>query len=251
MASAKCLFAVEFTHEGRHTCREHSHGCIELVYFIGCSGNITQDGVRLGYKSGDFLVYQPGQTHDDLQKSSGSQLCVGVLGCGAEKLTSGIFRANQNVADAFLKIREEMSESNPLKADRLDMLAAWLVLEIRGLFGRRAEQKIKVLPYHVAALKKNIDTRFAQSHNLKELTDHIFVNRDYLRHLFRKTVGESPINYLINRRLDAAKELLESTDIPVFQIAEAVGFSNTYYFCRLFKKHSKMTPTDFRRARVR
>lgn len=66
------------------------------------------------------------------------------------------------------------------------------------------------------------------------------------RQLFRSAVGESPISYLLHRRMEAAKELLVMSDATVAAVAKATGFDNPYYFCRMFKKCVAFTPSQHR-----
>lgn len=65
--------------------------------------------------------------------------------------------------------------------------------------------------------------------------------------LFRQKMGVSPTAYLIRLRLRAACELLESTDIPVKQIARMVGYDDPHFFSKLFKKHVGSSPNEWRK----
>lgn len=66
------------------------------------------------------------------------------------------------------------------------------------------------------------------------------------RKRFFEAMGDSPVHYLLKRRLTAAKELLSSTDMSVMQVGEAVGFSDPYYFSRVFRKYQGLSPSAFR-----
>lgn len=63
---------------------------------------------------------------------------------------------------------------------------------------------------------------------------------------FRKYVGIFPIDYVIRHRIERAKHLLATTRSPVGDIAECVGYADAHYFSRLFRKHTGMSPSDFR-----
>ncbi|MNP85292.1 HTH-type transcriptional regulator YesS [compost metagenome] len=65
--------------------------------------------------------------------------------------------------------------------------------------------------------------------------------------MFKKTTGESFIQYLIRLRIEKAKLLLLTTDQKTFEIADAVGMENYRSFNRLFKRETGMTPSDFRK----
>ena len=64
--------------------------------------------------------------------------------------------------------------------------------------------------------------------------------------VFRERTGMSPTAYIINRRMTAACELLENTDISVKQVGALVGYSDPHFFCKIFKRHVGLTPTEYR-----
>ena len=68
-------------------------------------------------------------------------------------------------------------------------------------------------------------------------------------HLFRNSVGRSPCQYVIQRRLKRAMELLLNTDDSLVKIAMECGFSDQSHLIRLFKRHMGMTPKSMRLAK--
>nr|WP_256522455.1 helix-turn-helix transcriptional regulator [Halobacillus sp. A5] len=73
------------------------------------------------------------------------------------------------------------------------------------------------------------------------------MNSDYLGKLFKKEKGERFSNFLINRRIEKAIEMIEqSEEVKIFEVAETVGFGNNpRYFGQVFKKYTGVTPTQF------
>jgi len=55
--------------------------------------------------------------------------------------------------------------------------------------------------------------------------------------------------YLTGLRIEKAKEMLETTDLRSFQIAEAVGYNDAHYFSYMFKRSTGMTPGEYRREK--
>ena len=98
----------------------------------------------------------------------------------------------------------------------------------------------------VASIKKYIDQHFTEEVSLSMLSDIFFMDSDYASKLFKKEYGISIKNYIINKRIDAAKELLITTTLPVNIVAINVGYENYSYFTRLFKKMTNLTPIEFR-----
>lgn len=66
-------------------------------------------------------------------------------------------------------------------------------------------------------------------------------------HNFKQFTGKSPIDYLIQIRINKAKELLIDSHLPVSEIAEITGYENPLYFSRLFHKNTGVPPTAYRR----
>ena len=63
-------------------------------------------------------------------------------------------------------------------------------------------------------------------------------------------IGVGSFSYLINYRLNEAAILLSKTEKKIITISNETGFNNVDYFCRLFKKHYHMTPTEYRKSRT-
>ena len=72
------------------------------------------------------------------------------------------------------------------------------------------------------------------------------MNKYYLAHAFTKYTGLSPINYLLQKRIQEAKSLLESTSCSIAQISNMLGFSSQSYFSQVFKKSTGKTPIQHR-----
>ncbi|MBD8071144.1 response regulator transcription factor [Bacillus sp. PS06] len=76
----------------------------------------------------------------------------------------------------------------------------------------------------------------------------LYMNPDYVGKLFKKEMNEKFSTYLINKRVDKAIELINQSDqVKVIEIAEEVGFgTNPRYFGQVFKKHTGVTPTEYK-----
>ena len=72
------------------------------------------------------------------------------------------------------------------------------------------------------------------------------VSKDHLIRLFKQATGETPVSYITRRKLEHAELLLTTTSIPVKNIAAELGYNDTSYFIRVFRRHSKMSPQEYR-----
>lgn len=79
------------------------------------------------------------------------------------------------------------------------------------------------------------------------IADYFDFSDDYLGRIFKKYTGVSLISYITHIRLNQACRLLKNTQLTLTEIALAVGYSNSNYFCRVFKKQLNTTPNDFRK----
>lgn len=82
----------------------------------------------------------------------------------------------------------------------------------------------------------------------REVAQRFHYNPNYISTLFRKKTGYSLVQYMINTKMQVAKELLVSSDKPIKEIADALAFHDPRYFMRCFKKHEGLTPTEYRNA---
>lgn len=82
---------------------------------------------------------------------------------------------------------------------------------------------------------------------LTELTKRFHINRNQLNAMFTKQTSMTCLAFLLQIRLDLAKIMLTETTIPVSEVGERVGFLDTNYFTKVFKKHTGKTPTIYRK----
>lgn len=95
-----------------------------------------------------------------------------------------------------------------------------------------------------AVEKKFTDTEFSLATSCKSLG----YNQDYLRRLFCKEFGVSPVEYLNKLRLDYAEKLICNTNYPINAVALQSGYADPYYFSRVFTKQFGLSPINYRRA---
>ena len=74
------------------------------------------------------------------------------------------------------------------------------------------------------------------------------MSKDHLIRIFKKATGETPANYITRKKLERAELLLTTTIIPVKNIASELGYEDISYFIRIFRKHSNMSPQEYRNA---
>ena len=91
-----------------------------------------------------------------------------------------------------------------------------------------------------------LNEHIGDSINLERLTKEFLINRNKLNDIFMKESSMTCMNYLLKLRLDLAKVLLSTTQIPIGEVSARVGFDDQNYFAKVFKKHEGMSPKAFR-----
>lgn len=94
-----------------------------------------------------------------------------------------------------------------------------------------------------------IQEHFMESVTLDDIAGSILVSKSECCRCFRRATGLSPIEYLMKYRImEAARHMQRKTHESISEIAGAVGFNNTSYFNKIFKKYIGCTPTEYRKA---
>lgn len=89
-----------------------------------------------------------------------------------------------------------------------------------------------------------INEHYSENITLNELSEQVYISRNYLSQIFKKTTGLSFNHYVNKVRMEKAKYLILEGRFLIYEIAEKVGFKNTPYFSSLFKKYTGVNPTD-------
>lgn len=110
--------------------------------------------------------------------------------------------------------------------------------EYKGKNGYVSDTVSKIIDY----IGRNFNKKISGTDIEKEF----LINFDYANRIFKKEIGYSIFKYRNILRINTAKVKLETTNLDIEAIAEEVGFSDKYYFCKCFGNYAGMTPTEYR-----
>ncbi len=91
-----------------------------------------------------------------------------------------------------------------------------------------------------------IEHHYFEDITLEALAQSASVSKSECLRCFKTTMQDTPYRYLIEYRLQRATDLLRNTDLPIGQIAQAVGFQSQSHFGKLFKERTGYTPKQYR-----
>jgi two-component system response regulator YesN len=95
---------------------------------------------------------------------------------------------------------------------------------------------------------KYIEENYHKDLNLDSVANSVYINSGYFCILFKKTMGTNFIEYLHKKRIEKACEILTDIHSKSYEVALKVGYSNEKYFYQIFKKHTGMTPTQYKES---
>ncbi|MTI60518.1 MAG: response regulator [Firmicutes bacterium] len=133
-----------------------------------------------------------------------------------------------------------------IKGDNLLDLEKWLkdfFLDVNSMVTCPKNSQNERL---IEEVKEHIQENYQEGITLTELSQHFKVSSGHLSKLFLDYVGENFTDYLNMIRVNKAKELLKTTDKKIYQIADEIGFNDSFYFSSWFKKIVGVSPTTYR-----
>ncbi|MDG0791823.1 AraC family transcriptional regulator [Cohnella ginsengisoli] len=142
----------------------------------------------------------------------------------------------------------------PVKTGELELVLAKIKMKVQQERGERNAAKVTTLDNHaytpeeiVQSVQQFLKDNFDRDLNLEDISRQFNFNPSYLTKIFIKYMGEPPSKYVITLRIQEAKRLLAGEpDWTVKQIGERVGYPDPYYFSRIFKQVTGLTPSEYR-----
>lgn len=91
-----------------------------------------------------------------------------------------------------------------------------------------------------------IREHFAEPLTIQAIADHVYVTPEWLSTLFKKHCRSTVHDYMTRLRMEQAKTLLGDVSLKIYQISGIVGYRDAVYFSKLFRKHTGLTPKEYR-----
>lgn len=256
----------------------HQHPSIEIMYVINghCHIELLPAGssapVLFQMKKGEFIMLDGKVPHRLLVKEEGGCRMLNVeftfqcskrvlptiseLAAQSEELAYllrhiGAYVVLRDVDEVYAALKglvlelDQQLEQGSLKQE---LLFTQLMLLIAGLYRASADSppRASAAQHYVRQVQSYIQQHYDGTLSVQQLAKYVNVHPNYLQRVFRAETGMTIIHYLNQFRLDKAKMLLRETDIAMSDICEFVGINSRQYFHELFKKHTGLTPIQYR-----
>lgn len=150
-------------------------------------------------------------------------------------------------AEIFKNTSTPFAEIYQLKT--LEDMKAWLGSVCSGICKAVAAKRNDFCEDIVIKAKEYIFANYNDEDiSLNSICKHLLISTSYFSLIFKNSTGETFIEFLSRVRIEKAMELLKSTNMKTYEIAEKIGYGDSHYFSMVFKRMAGTTPTEYRVA---
>ncbi len=233
-------------HSKTYDVQWHTHDEWELVYCTGGEGAFAfENGAMINYRRGDVVVIPPRVRHANSSADGFTNIHMRMdapafhaksafrLAEDPEGRFAFTFREAKYYYQSDISKRELVLEALG------DLISSYLMVYLSNSGYSEPVEQIRV-----AIMHSYTQPDFALDAAIRELPFHY----DYLRKLFKKEVGVTPLEYMTGLRMKKAEGMLSSMwsrDYSVAEVAEMCGYSDPLYFSRVFNKHFGCSPSAY------
>ncbi len=221
-----------------------SYNGYEVLYLKSGSGTFTSGSNIMPYKAGDIFFAAPNYTRTTSCMELTQYECIRFQVVGeVHDLASGLYRCNDDaVSDLFRTIFTEYYRKDYKYYDLSNLkLQEMLILLSRQLTVNTSSDQ------SIHNLIKQIDTNLEFEMTVQEMAESLNYNYDYFRHKFKSITGQSATNYINNKRIENACQLLKQNKYTCTEIANMCGFSSSSQFSKLFKREIGISPMTYQK----
>lgn len=220
----------------------------EIAYYdltLVLSGKLTYyiDGQRIDLQTGDVILIAPKSFRGREESQEGvNYVSFNFTSTEPYRLPLVMRKAVRSEITLLVAAYDEMAKHSYSESKRkLEHLCGCILAVLEDMVAAEQYNPLtkKIMDYIHKDIRRKI--------TLEDIGKATFFSPIYCDSVFRKEVGRSIVDYVLDRRIDEAKRLLIEGTLPLARIAETVGFNDYNYFSRVFKKRSGYSPTEYRR----
>lgn len=239
----------EIIYIGKHTFTlnipSHHHDSWEFIYCTSGTGVLIFKDYELKYKEGDIAIIPPSFSHSNQSSEGFTNIYINMNNSSLPFKNPFIVSddASKHILEAFNSLHFHFYSN----IERKSLIISALGMLIISYFV--VHQEASGISAIVQQIEANILDNFADcDYNLNDYLKNFHFNNDYIRKLFKRELGITPNQYLIDKRLQTSADLLSSLSHDsnnISSIAIICGFKDPLYFSRMFKKKYGISPTDY------
>ncbi len=229
-----------------------------IAYIVSGKVIIHEPDGDLIAKPGDIMVYRPKEIQNyTLKKDDGhNYYYIHFTGSGCEELLKKVGIGDKRVysvgeSETVKQIFERLERETLFKKPFFEERCLGLAYELFSVFGRKLFQPENVgikLDKRIVMICNKMLRDYTEWHTINYYADLCELSVSRFSHLFKTQVGLTPLDYVMQIRIERASAMLTETDLSVIKISQMLGFNDYNYFIRAFKKYNGKTPMNFRKS---
>ncbi|NWF91042.1 MAG: AraC family transcriptional regulator [Ignavibacteriaceae bacterium] len=252
---------IGFYPRAKHHFRERKNGCKQfiLIFCVGGKGWFKLASKKYEVSADNFFILPADVPHSYGADESApwSIYWLHFKGTNAEYLSkklSGIYKTHPvkfDTRDDRLQLFEEIYQTldNGYSLDNLQyssmclwhFLSSFLFIDHFKHF--LYEKKYDVIDEAIDYLKNNLSNNFS----LQEISKQFGVSPSHFSFIFKNKTGYPPLDYFSRLKIQKACQYLDLTDMRIKEIASALGYSDPFYFSRVFQKIMNVAPSHYKK----
>lgn len=245
----------------------HQHDFISFHYIVSGHVKFMIDGQEFTAHKDDLVIVNPGVLHGHSESSDyeATEFLLGIddlMIKGYPKNFIPICNAiipikkyQQDIYNCYHEIiqTQEKKDSNWTLMSRVLSLKFLVLLlkELSPQVGGSIQDYFQLKTYDKHTIVQTITTYFQENYmkkiSVEEIARYSYLSTTYITKIYKEITGDTPINYLINLRMEKAIEILREGHFSIQDVAKKVGYDDPYYFSKLFKKKFGVSPLVYKR----
>jgi AraC-like DNA-binding protein len=229
----------------------------QLVYITEGEGLFGSGGQSYAVKPGSIMLILPGLRHfyKPLSETGWHEYWAGFKGgYFSTLLDEGRFSPDHvffeiglhdSILSIFDQIFDEVRGQRPLYQLKTCALIMSLIAEV--LTRERRKDQPNFYEKIVAKAKYLMESNVYGDIDLSNISEQLGISTSRLNEIFKTYTSMTPYQYYIHIKIHKAESLLEQEDIPVKEAAYKMGFEDQYYFSRLFKSKTGVSPSEWKK----
>ncbi|HAX51838.1 helix-turn-helix domain-containing protein [Muricomes intestini] len=249
---------VGFFPKARAHYREREEGADQyiLIYCVDGKGIIEVDGKTYSIKKAEAFCIPRGKRHKYYADNQDpwSILWVHFKGentkyfpldeCRTVQINS---KYSENRMAVFFNLIFRVLERNYTMGNFI-YLSQVLSLLLAEVYYREKVDESSVQDKHVTMVIRFMYKNLTKQLTLEEISREVDLSKSYLNSIFKEQTGRSPVDFFLHLKMQEACKLLQSTDMYIYEVSTKMGYTDPYYFSRIFKKVVGVSPKEYKKG---
>ena len=244
----------------------HTHDFLSIHYVVSGHCMFEVDGHEYPAKKDDVIIINPGVSHHSipLENTDCVMFYLGIDDlfikgypknfipiCHAVTPVRKYIHELYTCYHSIISVQEKKETLWSLMAKQLSLQFLVILLkELSPQATNNLSDYFHLETYDKATIAQTITNYFQENYmkkiSIEEIAKSTYLSTTYITKIYKEITGDTPINYLINLRMEKAREILSEGHFSIQTVAKRVGYDDPYYFSKLFKKKFGYSPSSFK-----